>query len=306
MGLIIFIGQFVLAGEAEFNKRIEENQTFEQKFIESNIAFSNWLDGVADGLDVFLVGERLTTEPNRTNVKIENATYSSEGQGLSNATNLNVNMRLPNLEHYWQLKFTTYDETDENRSIKTGYLRQTPREKNYGATIGLFRKLGKVRTSFQPRISLENPLKVSHLLRFESIADYGTYRVNPKVELYADATKGPGIFWNLNFNFELTKIFSFTLINEANYQDKLHAYTAGNGFSFGEFVNPTSALAYTLMFTSLNQPSYHLDSYSVSIAWSQLLYKKILDYQLVPHLDFAKDQSFVGRAGLTFNLNLNF
>lgn len=292
--------------KSDLQKRREENETVEQKFIDSNIAISNWLDGAAEGLDLFLVGKKLTNAKNETAVRIENSTYTMEGANLTNATSLNVNLRLPNLEEYWQLKFTTYDETEERRSVKSGYLRQTPREQNLGATVGLFRKLGNVRTSFQPRIGLQDPLKVSHSLKFESIVDNKNYKINPKVELYADADKGTGIYWNLNFNFELNPLWSFTLINEANYEDKTHLYSAGNGFSFGNYINETTTMGYTLIFTSLNQPSYHLESYSASVSWNQLVYKKILDYQIIPHLDFAKDRSFKGQAGLIFNLNLNF
>ncbi|MBC7466476.1 MAG: hypothetical protein H7256_10835 [Bdellovibrio sp.] len=287
-------------------KKRAENETVEQKFIDSNIAISNWLDGAAEGLDLFLVGKKLTDAKNETHVRIENSTYSMEGANLTNATSLNVNLRLPNLEEYWQLKFTTYDDTEESRSVKSGYLRQTPRQENYGATVGLFRKLGNIRTSFQPRIGLQDPLKVSHSLRFESILDTKTYKINPKLEFYADADKGTGIYWNLNFNFELSPLWSLTLINEANYEDKTHLYSAGNGFSFGNYINETSTMGYTLIFTSLNQPSYHLDSFSASVSWNQLIYKKILDYQIIPHLDFARAQSFKGAAGLIFNLNLNF
>lgn len=297
----------VLADDlSDIQKRRAENETVEQKFIDSNIAISNWLDGAAEGLDLFLVGKKLTDAKNETHVRVENSTYSMEGANLTNATSLNVNSRLPNLEEYWQLKFTTYDDAEESRSVKSGYLRQTPREQNYGATVGLFRKLGNVRTSFQPRIALQDPLKVSHSLRFESILDQYNYKINPKVEFYADADKGAGIYWNLNFNFELNPLWSLTLINEGNYEDKTHLYTAGNGFSFGHYLNEITTMGYSLIFTSINQPSYHLDNYSASVSWNQLIYKKILDYQIIPHLDFARAQSFKGNAGLIFNLNLNF
>lgn len=147
---------------------------------------------------------------------------------------------------------------------------------------------------------------MSQTLRFESVADLKTYQINPKLEFYANADNGTGIFWNLNFNFTLNKVLSFTLLNEANYEDKAHLYSAGNGFSLGQFVTPTSTIAWALTFNSNNRPSYHLESYVVSIAWNQLLYKKILDYQIIPHLDFNKEFSFKGRTGLIFNLNLTF
>jgi hypothetical protein len=284
----------------------ESNETLEQTLIEKNIEISNWLDGVAEGLDLFLVGKKLTEEKNQTSIKLENSSYTRESENFKNTTNINVNLRLPNLEEYWQLKFTSYDEKEESRNVQSGYLRQTPRERNYGATIGLFRKLGNVRTSFQPRIGLQDPLKVSHSLRFESVAEVKDYKINPRLEFYADPDKGTGIYWSLNFGFTLSPAYSLTLINEANYEDKTHLYAANNGFSFGHSLSDTKAIAYNLIFNSNNLPSYHLDSYTVSVAYSQLVFKKILDIQIIPHVDFPKAENFRKNVGLVFNLNLNF
>lgn len=304
--VIILISSFALADIQESEKKWDENRTTQQKMIDKNIEISNWLDGVADGIDLFLVGKRITKAKNETNIKLENSSYLIDGEGFRNASSINVNLRLPNLEEYWQLKFTSYDEKEESRNLQKGYLRQSPREQKYGATIGLFRKLGNVRTSFQPRIALEDPLKVSHSLRFESVADYETYKINPKLELYADASKGPGIYWNLNFNFPINLVYSLTLLNDANYEDKIHTYTANNGFSVGQVWSDTSSLAYNLIFASVNRENYHLDSYTASVTWSQLVYKKILDYQVTPLVIFSNARSFVAQPGIVFTFNLNF
>lgn len=284
----------------------EKNESsFEEKFISSNRAISAWFDGVADGIDLFLVGKRLTPTRNETNVKIENATYSQEGTRAINETTLVVNPRFPNLEKYWSLKFTTYDE-QERRGTERVYLRQTPRERNYGASVGLFRKFGAVRTVFQPRIELQDPLKISHSLAFESVADFKTFKFNPKIEFFASANKGVGIFHAFNFNFTLTDIWSLTLINEAEYEDKLHKYSVTNGFSFGQDISETDAMAYSWLFFSNNRDNYHLDAYSLSVTWYHLLYKKILDFKLTPHLDFSTASDYKGSLGTTLQITLNF
>ncbi|MFZ3229933.1 MAG: hypothetical protein WA160_07000 [Pseudobdellovibrio sp.] len=280
--------------------------SLEQVLIQDNIAISKWFDSVAEGLDLFLAGKKKSTQVNKSHFKVENSTYVIDGEKPKNVTSFGINVRLPNVEEYWQLKFTSYDEKEDTQSVQKGYLRQTPRKENYGATVGLFRKLGNVKASFQPRIELQDPLKISHSLKFESVADLKTYRVNPKIDFYTDPDTGAGIIWGFNFNFTLNPVFSLTLINEANYSEKSHLYTADNGFSLGESLTKTSSLAYSLIFNSTNRPSYHLEGYSASVAYGQVVYKNILDYQLIPHLDFAKENSFKGVAGVTFNLVLNF
>ena len=224
----LFLGLWILACFSCAHRIVPEddeseeklNQTWEQKFIHSDIVVSNWFDGMAEGLDLFLVGRKVTDRNAESNVKVENSTYSSEGQSVSNVTSFSLSPRLPNLEKYWQLKFTSYDELQDSRSINNGFLRQTPRERNYGATVGLFQKLGNIRTAFQPRIELQDPLKVSHSLSFESVANYKNFQFNPKLEFFADATKGAGVYQAYNFNFSLTKIYSLTFINEGEYDER--------------------------------------------------------------------------------------
>jgi hypothetical protein len=283
-----------------------KNETWEDIFIRDDIAITKWIDSAADGLDLFLMGERLTSEKNDTHVKIQNSTYYNDGQGILNATPINLNLRLPNFEEYWLLKFTTYDENEEQRGIQNGYLRQTPQPRNYGAGIGLFHKLGNVRVAFQPRINLSNPLSISHSLSFESVANYVTYQINPRMELFATPDKGAGVFTSLNFNFVLTKILSLTFINYSEYDEKPMLYTVTNGFSLNEASTKKTALAYSLLFNSSNQPNYELTGYSFAIAWSQLIYRKILDYQIIPHLDFNAVNFYQGKVGLIVNFNFNF
>lgn len=284
----------------------DEEKTLEQKLIESNVAISKWFESLAEGIDLFLVDKQLQYVQNETNVKIENLTYLVEGKGATNETNLVLNPRFPNLEKYWNLKFTTYDDQSDERGIDKDYLRQAPREKNYGATIGLFSKFGKIRAAFQPRIELRSPLTVSHSLTFETVADYKTYQINPKLEFFAHSTKGTGIFQALNFNFILTNEYSLTLINEGTYEEKLNKFSVIHGFSIGQAISQNDAMTYGFFTFSNNRDNYHLDSYSFSTSWYHLLYKKILDTQLTPHLDFTRAESFKGQLGLTLQVTLNF
>ncbi len=285
--------------------REAEGESLEEKFIEGDILVSEWFDGIAEGIDLFLVGKRITKRRNETNVRLSNSTYYTEISGLTSSPSISVNLRLPNVEEYWNLKFTSYDETKE-RGVRNNQLRTTPQEKNYGASIGLFRKLGDVRTSFQPRIELRDPLQVGHLLAFESLAEFKTYRVNPRLEFYANPGKGTGIFHAVNFNFRLSKKFSVTLINEGEYEDKKHLYSVTNGISLGQSLTKKTSFSYGFYVGSNNQPNYHLQSYTFAVSWGHTLYNKILDYSITPQLSFDRINSFTGVPGISFGISLNF
>ncbi len=306
MQLVVLICINNSFAHAEEEQKTEEKRSWEEVFIKSDLYMSKFFNGVAEKIDLFLSRKDFSEHRNGTNVRIESISSSSEGQNVTNLTHLNVNLRLPNLEEYWQLKFTTYDENEENRGVQKGYLRQTPREQNVGASLGLFKKLGKIRTAFQPRIELQDPLKVSHSLRFDSSADMKTYEINPKLEFFANPDKGTGVFGAVNFNFHISTYYNLNVINEGEYQEKLNLFSSDSGLSLSQTVSADSSLSYNVFFNSNSRPHYHLDSYSFSVGWNHVIYKKILDYQIVPHLDFPLSNNFKGVAGLVFVLGINF
>ncbi len=303
---ILFVAAIFFAPAARAQEK-PPTVTWEQRAIEGNIVVSEWLDSVAEFLDLFVAGRKVTNERNKTSVRIENASVWKEGEGYSNSTGFNVNLRLPNVEEYWNLKFTSYDEERERRASENAQYRQRPREQNYGATIGFFQRLGNVRTSFQPRIELQDPLKVSHSLAFDTTANMTSRtQFNPKIEFFAASDRGTGVYNQLNFGIQLNKIYSMSLINQSTYEDKQHLFTVSQGIAFSRQVMRDAGISYSLFFNSDNQMAYHLASYSFAVSWSQILYKNILDYNVTPHLDFPLHSSFTGRTGINFNVNLKF
>lgn len=280
--------------------------SLEQRLIEKNKEITNWFDSVTDGLDVFLVGKRLTQKKNPSHFKIINTTSTTEGDNFSNQTSLNLNVRLQNVEQYFQIKFTATDEKNSNRAVTSSYLRRKSENKNYAATFGLFRKLGNIRTSFQPKIELQDPLKISNSIVFESLADFDKYEVHPKLELFASAYKGVGLAQDLNFYVRLNEQFALIFPNEFEYQDRIHKFLSSNGVSLEQELNSRSAFSYSLIFDSNNRESYHLESYDVSVSYKKIIYKNILDMQLTPHLEFQKERKFKGSAGFIASFGLQF
>ncbi|MGZ3798772.1 MAG: hypothetical protein ACXVCR_03230 [Bdellovibrio sp.] len=281
-------------------------ETWEQYLIRKNIEVSEWFDSKAVGLDLFLAGKRYTKKPNETSATLELDGYYSSAEAFKSSADFNVDLRLPNVEEYWQLTFTSYDE-NEDRRIRDRYLRQTPREKNYGATIGFFKKLGNVRTSFRPRIEFSQAPAISHSLSFESIAEKkSNYYLNPRLEFYASPAKGAGVYQAINFSFFLTKVYSLSFINEGDYQGRIHFYVVNHGVSLGQRLNGRMILGYNFFLSFVNEPNYRLDAVNLSVVWDHLIYKKVLQYQLIPNLDFRQNRSFKINPGVITNIKINF
>lgn len=288
----------------------EPRSRLAEKFIDSNIAISNWFDSIAEGIDLFLVNKKVSEEQNLTSVKLANLTSSSEGVPVTNEWRLQVMPRFPNLEKYWSLKFSSYDEQDERGFDKNYLPQQVSRERSYGASIGLFRRVGPVRLQFQPRIELQDPLQVSHSIAVETVALLPRLserlKINPKLEFFANARTGPGVFQALNFSYSLNDSTELTQINEAEYEDRRRRLLVTNGLSLGRILNNRNTLTYSLLFFSTNRENYHLTGYNLAVAWYHLIYKRILDFSLTPNLDFRESLDFKGRAGVSLQVTLHF
>jgi hypothetical protein len=309
--VIHFPGGFAFAQSEDIDNETGEYEhrqygEWEQKFIDANIKISNWLDSMAESIDLWFVGRKLTRKENETQGKITNSTFINERNGTTNSFSSGLNVRFPNVEQYWQLKFTDYDERKERLLQQRPKLRQTPREKNYGATVGIWKKLGNVQSKFEPRVELRDPLKVSHLLAFESEAEAGRLRAEQRIEFYADPDKGTGSAQYFNFRIALQEGYSLSLVNEGDYEDKLRQYSVSNGISIGQSLNQKMNMSYGVFFGSVSRPSYHLDSFGVAISFSHIVYRRILDYSVTPQINFYKEFAFTGEPGLSLNVNLQF
>lgn len=291
--------------EPEPRTPLIEDTTFEEEMLATNRNISNWFDQIADSVDLFLVGRRVTTKPNNSRIVFENTTYSRESSNLTNLTNVSINPAFPNLEKYWNLKFTTYDDTTIARGEEKGYARAAPKQ-NYAATLGLFRKFNDVRIAYEPRLEIRGDPQLSHFLTFDTVADYTWVRVNPKIRPFASSIYGTGVFQALNLSFDLSPTYSLTWINEGEYEDRTTQYSVTNGLSLAHSLTDKTAVAYGLSFYSNNKPVYHLDAYSVSFTWSEAIYKDILDYQITPHIDFTEQENFRGFFGIIFGFRVYF
>lgn len=280
-------------------------ETVQEKIIQSNKSISNWFYSTAESLDLFLVGKKMSDVKNPTSVRIENTTYSTEGKEVENTANIGINLRLPNVEEYFQLKFTNYDEPDDKRGVSKNYTRPN-QERNYGTSLSFFRSFGNIRTAFQPRFEFKNTFNLSHSLSFESDGRAGGFNLDPKIEFYALADRGAGIFSRCNFSKQINETYSFAFINDSNYEEKLHLFSVTNGISFGQVVAETKFLNYSWLFNSINRPNYNLNSYVLAVTWKELLLNRIFEYRVTPHLDFEKDRQFKGAAGISISLALIF
>lgn len=281
-------------------------ETIERKMLQTGDSISATIDKTAEAIDLGLAGRKYTRKPNTSSANISYLTTWTEGGEVKSSTDFGLNLRLPNVERRWQLRFSSYDEEKESRDLRRQRVRTTARERDYGAGLVFFEKLGNVKTSFLPRLRLKDPLEMNYILRFESDSKYKNMYFIPRLDLFADATKGTGEFTSFEFQFELTPKLDFILHNTQEYQEDGNFFSTQHGFSFDYSLSENRGTGFSTIFESINRPSFHLNSITVSTVYVQQIYPKRLNYSLTPFLQFAKLESFKGKAGISFNLDLLF
>jgi hypothetical protein len=300
-GVSLFIALFL-----SFGLRAEEERNIPGMLIQKNQAISKEIDKAAEKIDIYLAGRRVTKEKNETSVKIENSFYYGESGRHTTGTHFGVNLKLPNLQKKWQLKFTSYDEEEENRSIDRRQFRTRPPDENYGASLVFFKKLGNIDTSFQPRLQLKDPLDMSYVLTFDSDADMKSFRVDPKLQFFARPDKGVGVFGSVDVNFALTPWWELTFSNDADYEDAKNTFTSNSGVSLGQKVSDNASVAYSFASTFNNRETYHLMQYGLAVDWEHMPVKDVLSYSIGPLWSFNKEDHFHGVIGTRARLDFLF
>lgn len=307
--LLILLGPHLLWAEDERSKNIQDpppKTELQKTLLKDHNTISTLFDKAADSIDRFLTGQRFSQEQNQTRVTIENTNVLMEGQRINTVNNIGVNLRLPNFEKYWQLKFTNYDQQTSDRGVRGSYLKQNQSEKNYGATVGVFREIDSLRFSFRPRILLEDPLNISHSMAVDTTLKNNYLEFKPKLELFANPEKGTGVFGSFNNSLFLNEIFTLNIINEGEYQEKFHLFTTTQGLSLAQIIDDKSYLSYNLFFVAINRPDYQLDNFNISPAYNCTLYKDILDMQFSPGINFSKESRWHGISYVSISFFLYF
>lgn len=263
------------------------------------------VQSLAISLDSLLSGPGASMkEKNKTKATISQQVVHREEGRLETSTDFALNLRLPNLEKKWQLRFTSYDEEAEERARPTPYS-PIRRDKRYGAGVGFFRNLGRVKVSFRPRLVLRDPLEMSYVLRFETSSKAGPFRLRVKTDLFADAEKGTGEYVEISGEIQAGKT-TFTTTHREEYKERGNEFSTGHSFTTEYPLTQSIGLYQVNSFSSSNRPEYHLTGIDVSAGFGQVIRPDRLYYSFGPSLNFSKSRRFKGEAAISLSASLVF
>lgn len=261
---------------------------------------------LAEKLDLALAGKQYSKDKNTTRINLSQLVSNTEGGQIVKSTDVGVNLHLPNTESRWQARFATYDEEQESRDMQQRRVRTTPRARDPGASLFFLRQLGDIRTTFQPKLQLKNPLEMSYVFKMESETGYKPIKIAPQMQIFADAVNGTGEYFSTSFSYKLFERTELTLDNEEEYHERAHQFSTRHGLSMDHALSDNQAIGWALIGASSNHPQFHLDTLNFSTSFAHEVYRDLLKYVVSPFIGFAKIDGFKGKAGISFTLTLIF
>lgn len=282
---------------------------------------SKHIDDLAREIDLLLAGRRFIKKVNKSTVTLTGFTESIEGQAPRFSGHINMDLRLPNLEEEWKLKFSSYDEEDEFEGLNRNRFGAQPQEQKYGASIAYVKEIESVRATVRPRIELKDPLVSGFLLKLENLVHLTFMDLRTQLKLFTHSEDGTGQAFTIDLERKLSPSTVLRIFNEQQYLDKDNYFIVAQGPSVLFKITDRMAISPTFSFQSVNRarvenstlilpgqdhPGYHLDSYIFYVSYRHQIYKNVLHYQLTPNLAFRKSRSFKGQAGINLNIDVIF
>ena len=84
-----------------------DDSTLEKRAIRASKRLSERVEKAAHSIDMAIAGKKYTKQKNDSQVTLSQLVSHTEGGVLKNSTDLGVNLRLPNVEKRWQLRFSS-------------------------------------------------------------------------------------------------------------------------------------------------------------------------------------------------------
>jgi hypothetical protein len=269
-------------------------------------SISDTITREANWLDLFLAGKKYTTDRNQSSAELRQHLSWRDLSGYSNSTDVNLDIRLPNLEKRWALRFSSYDEGEEERDLLNAGVRLRPREKRPGAALVFAQELGNIKMNFQPRLLLKDPLVLNYILRIYSQAEKGPLKFNPQLQLFADAEKGTGELGSVDFGFQITRFTGVSFRSDEEYSDFENKFATNQSLSIGHALREDIGISLAGSAYSNNEPVFVLQSLNAAISFSHVLKAKRLSYAVSPYLDFPRGNAFHGIFGVSLEITVSF
>jgi len=282
----------------------QEESGLERTLRETNTEYSERLVRFADWLDLYIAGERYTPKKNETRAFLLTEITTREREKTFTVINVGGQLRLPNFEERWRIRFDNRLETRERGQAPRYARREEPtdNEDTFGAGLFFGGDLGRLKVDFKPRVLLRERIGIINAIEVFTTIQFEKLSVEPEIEFFADADLGTGVAHALTFSYRITPALTLRQTNDGRYLDRTHEYLTTQTLSLLQRIEDISGVNYTLHGTSSNLPeTYELIQWGLGVTYYRNIFKKILDLSVTPHVLYPRDLGFSANPGITLS-----
>lgn len=256
-------------------------------------------------------GERKTLDhDNGSRLRVYSIISKSEGSQLYKEVNYRFRIRLPQLSkklhiEFYRSKAETETLTPVNESIlQTDSDRETSTPRlGLGYALSIFRgwesKAGagiKVRLPPDPYLYYRMSKKFTMPKGFIRVAPSANYSIKDMFSLN-------GV---VDYDIPLAENYLFRFSNTGTWTDKADITRSSHGPQLFQTLSKRRSISYSLSANFSSEIGYRIENYLLQLDYRQLIYKKWIYYDLIPSINYPKENGFKKVLGIALKLEILF
>lgn len=298
-------GSAVEIEEIKIDQRPPMVDRAHQRISSGVLATAHWLDE-------FFSDPRVESEESKTRVKVRFSLLAEDGEGFEYDVRAGVRLDLPILKNRLQLLIAGDPEDDndfqaltgregvppeladdeENLSIALRYFWKRTVKRNVSVRSGVRFRSGMPHLYLEPRYRQTVPL------------DDWIFRFTQRVIGITDGTVRARTTVDFERALREKLFFRFTL--DGTWDKDEHGYFYTVGPSLYQPLSPRRVLVYSWSNSYVTHPNHRLESYGLSVRYRQRIWRDWLYYEVIPQINFPRDENFDVTPGIGLRLEMVF
>ncbi|MDI3325617.1 hypothetical protein QKW35_14660 [Pontibacterium granulatum] len=278
-------------------------------WIEQHDSWSNSFHDMVSSIDRYIAGDNYERLEHNSYLRLRLGARWDESDGVSEDGDLKVRLDLPSIKQRWNLFIE--NQLDERETLES-----TNREDEISPTSdddsfygGISRERDLENWYLRPELGLRlraplDPfarLKARRMLEMNSLWN-GQFQQS----IYYFHSDGFGTRVQLMFSRPAGDSFQFQVKSEAQWQDDTHNTDLAQVFTLQQYLEERSTLTYELGFLGETKPSVRSTEHYFNLRYRQPLYKDKLYLDIVPAVNWPRDEDFEPKLSLTARIEILF
>ena len=270
---------------------------------------SSSLNSLATNLDAFFANEKTDYTLSGSYLRLGYSSIWNEEGELSNSSNINFKLRLPNTEN--KLKFVFETDTAETDSNSTQTIKSNTTdnvdEKEYLAGLqATLKDVEHWRFRTSGGVRLRDSFDAYIRLNMDWRDKYGNWHLHWNEKPYWSNFTG----WGLDSLFEIDRNLSnkilFRSSSLARWTATLDYFNLSQVFAIFQVLSDKSAVSYQAGVYGVDEPEILTTNYLLSMSYRRNIYKDYLFFEFTPQINYIKTENFSPEHSITFKLDMIF